>query len=301
MAAASHQSPSLIAYVPVIHRGYVQFFEHFRWCPQLYILDSDILHELDYYRKELRAMEPAQAVKAVTALGIIPKVMLLDKAGLASLNQRHSQVVLADEDIAHLVAEQYLSKAQVTFYPVFLRWDRRNVTTAAQHPDNTAISTNRQDVAMMEQAFKEAERSPDIWRRVGAVLALRRKQLWRSSNQPLTTQNTPWADGDPRTLFNRGGSLEVSSFMHAEASLVARAAAAGISLKGATLYVTTFPCPACAMLIARSGISRCCYSEGYAMLDGRRVLEEAGTTLARVVVERQDDDRIGVPYIVPPA
>ena len=61
--------------------------------------------------------------------------------------------------------------------------------------------------------------------------------------------------------------------------MVAQAARAGRPLNGADLYVTTFPCPACARLIAESGLRRCYFTGPYSVLDGDKVLHAAGVEL----------------------
>lgn len=58
-------------------------------------------------------------------------------------------------------------------------------------------------------------------------------------------------------------SISYGSTIHAEASLIARAAASRTSLAGATLYVTTYPCHECTRLIIESGIQRVVYIEPY--------------------------------------
>jgi dCMP deaminase len=60
---------------------------------------------------------------------------------------------------------------------------------------------------------------------------------------------------------------------------VAAAARDGVSLRGADLYVTTFPCPACARLIAEAGVGRCFFAGPYSVLDGEDVLRAAGVKL----------------------
>ena len=47
------------------------------------------------------------------------------------------------------------------------------------------------------------------------------------------------------------------------------------------MYVTDFPCPPCAKLIAGAGIAKLCFREGYAVLDGQDVLEAAGVEIVR--------------------
>ena len=59
-----------------------------------------------------------------------------------------------------------------------------------------------------------------------------------------------YSEGDPRSDFSKGVNVELSLFFHSEAQLIAEAAKKGISLEGASMYATTFPCPPCAKLIA---------------------------------------------------
>jgi dCMP deaminase len=49
------------------------------------------------------------------------------------------------------------------------------------------------------------------------------------------------------------------------------------------MYVTDFPCPPCAKLIAGAGIARLYFRTGYAVLDGQDVLEQAGVEVVQVV------------------
>jgi len=62
-------------------------------------------------------------------------------------------------------------------------------------------------------------------------------------------------------------------------ALLARAARDGTSLAGADLYTTTFPCPACARLVAEAGFGRCYLAGQYSVLDGEQVLRAAGVRL----------------------
>jgi dCMP deaminase len=51
--------------------------------------------------------------------------------------------------------------------------------------------------------------------------------------------------------------------VHAEANLICKAARDGISLKGATVYITTSPCSNCSLLLIQSGIARVVYRDLY--------------------------------------
>jgi dCMP deaminase len=71
-------------------------------------------------------------------------------------------------------------------------------------------------------------------------------------------------------------NLELSTAVHAEARLIAEAARDGVATRGAVMYVTDFPCPPCAKLIAGAGVARLYFRTGYAVLDGEDVLRAAG-------------------------
>jgi dCMP deaminase len=77
--------------------------------------------------------------------------------------------------------------------------------------------------------------------------------------------------------------LELSTATHAEARLIAQAAREGTSTKSAVMYVTDFPCPPCAKLIAAAGIAKLYFRTGYAVLDGEDVLAAAGVEVVQVV------------------
>lgn len=57
--------------------------------------------------------------------------------------------------------------------------------------------------------------------------------------------------------------LEFGRVVHAEMSALSDAARNGISVDGATLYCTTFPCHICAKLIVAAGIKKVIYLEPY--------------------------------------
>jgi tRNA(Arg) A34 adenosine deaminase TadA len=57
--------------------------------------------------------------------------------------------------------------------------------------------------------------------------------------------------------------IEFGRIVHAEMSALSDAARKGISVEGATLYCTTFPCHLCAKLIVAAGIRKVIYLEPY--------------------------------------
>ena len=114
---------------------------------------------------------------------------------------------------------------------------------------------------------------------MGAIAWRGERILGAAWNHHCPTEYAPYTDGDPRDGFSRGVRADLSTAIHAEASVVATAARDGVPLDGADLYVTTFPCPACARLIAESGFRRCYFSGAYSVLDGDALLRAAGVEL----------------------
>ena len=51
--------------------------------------------------------------------------------------------------------------------------------------------------------------------------------------------------------------------MHAEQNAIADAARRGVSLEGATVYITHFPCINCAKILAAAGIRQIKYHNDY--------------------------------------
>lgn len=60
-----------------------------------------------------------------------------------------------------------------------------------------------------------------------------------------------------------GTMQEVCYAVHAEQNAIIQAAKLGVSLEGATMYVTHQPCVICTRMIINSGIKRVIYKNGY--------------------------------------
>ena len=138
------------------------------------------------------------------------------------------------------------------------------------------------DEYFMEIAQLVAKRSNCARRKVGAVITV--------DNQIVSTGY----NGAPKGLYHcqdQGGCLrevsqiesgmrqEVCRAVHAEQNAIISAAVKGVSIKGGTLYVNTYPCSICARLIINSGIKRVVYDQNYPDDFSRSLLEEAGVKL----------------------
>ena len=285
-----------IAYVPVLHKGYLLFFKNSR-ADSLYVIGEPFLKQLDYLRKDLRALKPSAAVELIKGSGVFKSVKVLKSADLAKIDQSGNQIMMPDEDISRAIGGR-LKRASVDYSPVFLRWDRQNVLKSNKNQASEETSTRKKDRVIMMRANSLANASSDIWRRVGAILFDKAgREIGTETNRAEPSEHTPWIEGDPRNIYKQGLAIEVALFTHAEAALVAKAAKEGISLEGGTIYVTTFPCPVCARLIARSGIKNLYYGEGYGVLDGARILDDYGVHITRVPFEsKSSHPQARIPY-----
>jgi dCMP deaminase len=247
--------------------------------------------------KDLRALDPEFIKAAIRAWGVPADVEIADAEVLEALSKSPAPLVMPDEDISHQLAEQYFAGHDIEYSPIFLRWDRRRSEAQEEPGAGQAVSSNPADQALMNRANQESWSSSDIWRRVGALIVRDGQAILHGYNRAQPTDVTPWAEGDPRNNFNKGTAIEMSLFIHAEADLIAQAARDGVALAGASIYVTTFPCPNCAKLIAGAGLAKCYFSAGYSMLDGNRILEASGIETIRVEGKLDDPpEEIWAPY-----
>ncbi len=299
---------TIIAYVPVIHRGYLKFFRSHPEADQIWLLPKSYTYKFRFLEKDIRSLEPEEIAASLQALSVsqkvsVQKVSVLDLDELTevipALRQGSGQApagthnssdksqgeityLLPDEEISRSFVEEFLKGHQVVFESVFLRWDTtRSLSENEVNPDET-ISQSEFDKSMMTQAQDISGKSADWWRQVGAVIIKEGQVLASAFNRHLPHPQEPYIVGDPRTNFHKGEHLEKSTAIHAEAAAIAEAAKKGVALEGASIYVTTFPCPSCAKLIAEAGVSQLYYREGYAVVDGESVLKSANIKISRV-------------------
>lgn len=272
---------ALVLYIPVLHAGYLDLFKRHRDdVDTLYILGPEFIKKLMPLHEEIRALSPNEIKKFVETLGMFESVKVLDKVTLPELAER--AIVTADEEISRNFIDRYLPKGtRVKTESVFLRWDEKKVRMAPPAAPNGATVTDF-DREIIRHAESIAASGSDWWRRVGATATKGAAILFQARNRHIPSDHVPYIDGDPRDFIKAGVSPELSTALHAEQSLIAEAARTGTGLEGASIYVSAFPCPVCAKLIAYSGIKKCFFARGSATLDGERVLRANGVEIIRV-------------------
>ena len=117
----------------------------------------------------------------------------------------------------------------------------------------------------MQIAQLVATRSTCVRRQIGAVLV--------RDNYILSTGYNGAPAGYPHCLdvgcmrirnnIESGERTEICMAVHSEANCIIQASNHGVSIQGATLYVTNHPCSYCSRMIANSGISRLVYKDDY--------------------------------------
>lgn len=267
----------VIAYVPVVHEGYLRFFLESRvqGACVLYVLGKDFLGEFPRLERDMRALPPEIISRMAQTLDIFSSVQVLEKNDLSSayMSSPALTVILPDEDISRFFAEKYLEGRTLLFNSIFLRWDMKAALSKQPPACDRKISHEQLDKELMQEAFRVAEKSSDWWRRVGALAVRDGRVIAVAYNRHMPSEQSPYIEGDPRNNFDAGEAIEISTALHAEKAIIARAAKEGAVLFGASLYATTFPCPDCARVVAEAGIKKVYYTEGYSLLEAGRIFE----------------------------
>ena len=262
---------SLLLYVPVLHNGYIQLFEKYKGkIKTVYILSDDFVSS-EY--KEIRVVSPNVIVKMIQGLDMSFVVRLITKENINLL--RNKNLVVLNDPISNSFLKSHLPNTKFDQESVYLRWHEDNVQSP--NPPHYDLETNSPfDINMMRKAEKAGQSSTDWWRRVGCVVVKNKKVIQTSFNSHFPQNDTQYIDGDPRDFIKAGQLGFLASSAHAEQMAIALAAKNGKSLKGADMYVSTYPCPTCAKLMATAGIKKCFFRGGNSYLDVEKVFKSTG-------------------------
>ena len=264
---------TLVSYMPALHDGYIKMLKEAK--PDLlFLIDDSLAAAHPNFARDLSHVPAAEMVKAVAALGLVPKVSLL--TDLAQLPK-----VISSDD--HQITDFVLGERPRTRLSYFLRWDMPRALSQAPVDAAITVTHAAPELARMKLAKTEAALSSDWWRQVGAAVFRDGELLLPPRhNEHLPVAAIEYAEGDPRSWFDAGQGVELTTAIHAEQAVIAEAAAKGIALAGASIYVTTFPCPTCANLIASIGFAKCYFADGYSSVNGQKVLQAFGVEIIKV-------------------
>lgn len=279
----------IIAYVPVLHTGYLRFFR--RYPLDIAVVDVGKFTMLpSYLERDIRALPAEVMVETLRAIAPrlvsipsqkVPSISIVGENELTEYAQSDERFVMPKEDVSLAIAREYFRDGQVSFGDVFLRWNMENVAKQ-RHVLPDRVNSFDDVFAIFEEAIALKERSSDWWRQVAAILFCEDRVLLRAYNKHGPSEHTPYIVGDPRIPFNPGERIDLTSAIHAEAAIVSTAARQGMITRGTSLFATTFPCPTCAQIIARAGIKRVFFVEGYSLVEAEGILRSAGVEIIRV-------------------
>lgn len=138
----------------------------------------------------------------------------------------------------------------------------------------------------MNIAVQVSLRSTCMRRKVGAVIV--------KDNRILATGYNGAPSGLPNCIDNcercyrsahnipSGQCLELCYAVHGEQNAILNALKTGEDLKGASIYVNTYPCSTCAKLIIQVGITNIYFVDDYENVFTKNMLEEAGVNLVKL-------------------
>lgn len=274
------------AYVPVLHKGYLDFFRHVQTAgaTKLFLVGDDILMayaELDYINRKdrLRALPERELIKSIQSVTTL-QVSILTREKVKMLNVSH--IITPKEDISRLVVEQLFPAIETTYVDVFLRWNTENIGEENIPTHSAVVSSDLFMQTIWKDILVEGAKSADWWRQVGAALVKDGEVLYVTHNEHMPEEQQPNIDGDTRSLFKKGININYVTAAHAEVVAIGEAARRGISTEGSELYVTDFPCPYCSRLIAKAGIKKVYFMKGYAVLEGDEFLKGEGIELVHI-------------------
>lgn len=141
------------------------------------------------------------------------------------------------------------------------------------------------DEYFVRMAHLASSRSTCLRRHVGAVIVKDRMVLSTGYNDTPRGLHNCGDGGCERCASDTppGTGHDTCLCLHAEQNAIIQAAYHGVSINGATIYVTHQPCLTCAKMILNAGLRRVVFAGEYPDPLARRVLEDGGVELASVV------------------
>ncbi len=140
------------------------------------------------------------------------------------------------------------------------------------------------DEYFMQISQLVSRRSTCLRRRVGAIIVKNRRILATGYNGTPSKITHCSDSGCLRIKLNipSGERHELCRGLHAEQNALLQAALYGISVEGASLYITNQPCLICAKMIINAGIREIVIADGYPDKMAKEFLHEAGIKVRQI-------------------
>ena len=289
----SKQKILIIGEFSVFHKGYIEFLNKIKKDEEnlvffVGILSDKIIKELTSLETDIRKVSQEDIKHIINSYLKVEDFFSIEKDNLLEIvkDVKPDKIFILKGDKGENFADKYLTddryKNIVKYYDIRLRWSDDKVQEFKKEASDLSERELEKHQKFMSEALKEAERSKCWWRQVGAVAVKDDEVIFRGFNRMLPTEDECYKIGCIRDSIEPGKDPEVCSVTHAEASIISLAACDGVSLKNTILYVTHFPCPACAKLVALAGFKKVVYSRGSSVFDGGRVITSKGIDIIKI-------------------
>ncbi|MBQ6436501.1 hypothetical protein IJJ27_02990 [bacterium] len=283
------EAPAFLLYMPVYHNGHRELFARHPRVKRLFLLPRDEIVKYSPAHKDLHGLPEKVLKKTLQGLDYFEEITVVTEKQIPKLKQCQELIVPYEEDVLAWIKDAGVPEERVKIEDIFLRWTKKKILQAKEPPSDASVDINDGEwLQMMKIAEDQAAASSDYWRRVGAVLTLARGGTIYSHNHHMPEEQTPYMVGDMRGQFHKGEHWELTSAIHAEAAAIALAAKLGLETQGGKIFITDFPCPNCAKLIAAAGISQVYYRQSYALADAVEILHAYGIKIIRVTGEPEE-------------
>lgn len=279
---AKSKKDIVIVLLPAIHAGYINFFKKHKGS-ELLIIGKSFFKEFPKLERDVRWSKNDDIIAMLTSLNIFKKISILEKKDIKKVTA-DMNITMPEDDVLRQIAEKYFPLNSIVFKNIFLRWTWKNATHIKSKPSSFGTVTKKKFAKEVLKILEtEAQKSSDWWRQVASALVKDREIIHISYNHHLPSDYNLDLYGDPRSNFDAGEHIDKSTAFHSEAGMIAWAASEGVSVKGLDLYVQTFPCQNCAMLVAKSGIKNLYFKEGYSNLNSEEIIKAHDVKVWRVV------------------
>lgn len=277
----------------VFHKGYIEFLNEIKKDKEslvffVGILSDEVIKELTSLEPDIRKVSEEDIKNIINSYITVEGYFSIGKDNFSKIESdlKPDKIFILNGDKGEDFANKYLTESKykdiIKYYDVRLRWSDDKVQEFKKEASDLSEKELKEHQKFMGEALEEAERSKCWWRQVGAVAVKDGEVIFRRFNRMLPTEDECYKIGCIRDSIEPGKDPEVCSVTHAEASIISLAARDGVSLKDTVLYVTHFPCPACAKLVALAGFKKVVYTRGSSVFDGERVMTSRGVDIVKI-------------------
>lgn len=151
------------------------------------------------------------------------------------------------------------------------------------------LTRKSKDVYFSEIADLVSSRSTCLRNQVGAVLVKESQILTTGYNG--APKGLPHCDEEgcmrEKLGVKPGERHELCRGLHAEQNSIIQAAYHGVSVRGAKMYCTTFPCSICTKMMINAGITEVVYIDQYDDELSAQLLKESGIKVRQFKIERK--------------